>query len=303
MNAWCFRISNPTIQDDPKDWPGIQYIVYQLEQGAGGLIHFQGYCYVKERCGLKKMKELNNKAHWEIRNGTHEQAVHYCKKPVDGCQCQHCVPPQPRLGGPWEFGAMREGQGKRTDLLDLQKDLELMIPIKEIAKTHFSNYLRYGRGIRMYRELQIPVRNWETVTRVYWGPTNIGKSRRASFEAPEAFYLMKSRDKNSSWWNGYEGQENVIINDFYGWLPYDELLRICDRYPHQVEYKGGSVNFCAKLIIITSNKHPSLWYNCEKLRVEYETLGRRLQVIGMMDNWTEEMSPDFIGPRQNQLLE
>lgn len=300
FNGWCFTIPNPTAEEDPKAWKGWKYLVYQLEQGEGGLIHFQGYVYVENRCGLKKMKELNNRAHWDVRNGTHEQARHYCMKPVDECQCQHCVPPPVRLGGPWEFGELN--QGARNDLAAVQVDLDAMVPMKTIAKTHFSNFVRYGRGIRMYRELQLPEREWETECRVYYGPTNIGKSRRAMFEAgPESYLLMKARDKAAPWWTGYEGQESVVINDFYGWMSWDELLRLCDRYKHQVPVHGSMVNFSARLIIFTSNKHPSLWYNTEKLRVDYETLGRRLKVVSTWCDyvWTEEMSADFIGPRQN----
>lgn len=31
-------------------------------------------------------------------------------------------------------------------------------------------------------------------------------------------------------WDGYHQQPSVIIDDFYGWLKYDELLKISDRY-------------------------------------------------------------------------
>lgn len=289
--AWTFTLNNPTVEEDPLSWEGVKYIVYQLEQGLNGTPHFQGYLYMQARCGMKKLKELNSRAHWEVRAGTHEQARHYCMKPVDGCQCQHCVPPQPRLGGPWENGELRAGQGERTDLVAVQADLDSMLPMKTIAKKHFSNFIRYQRGIIAYRELQLPIREWNTEVRVYWGPTNIGKSRRAKYEAgPNAYYLMKSRTKDAPWWTGYSGQGAVVINDFYGWMSWDEMLRICDLYPHQVAVHGSMVNFSAKLMIFTSNKHPSNWYNTEKLGVNYETLGRRLTVIGMETEWTEEFA-------------
>ena len=48
-------------------------------------------------------------------------------------------------------------------------------------------------------------------------------------------------------------QTSVIIDDFYGWIKYDELLKICDRYPHKVPIKGGYEEFTSKHIFITSN--------------------------------------------------
>lgn len=52
----------------------------------------------------------------------------------------------------------------------------------------------------------------------------------------------------------------VVIDEFYGWIARDLMCRICDRYPLNIETKGGSVSFLAKKIIITSNVHPKDWW-------------------------------------------
>ena len=41
---------------------------------------------------------------------------------------------------------------------------------------------------------------------------------------------------------------------------YDELLKICDRYPYRVPIKGGFRQFTSECIIITSNSEPDQWY-------------------------------------------
>jgi hypothetical protein len=46
-------------------------------------------------------------------------------------------------------------------------------------------------------------------------------------------------------------------------LPYDELLRITDRYPHRVEIKGGFRAFLSREIYITSNEPIEKWYKGE----------------------------------------
>lgn len=66
---------------------------------------------------------------------------------------------------------------------------------------------------------------------------------------------------HGKWWQRYDGEHTVIMDDFYGWVPYDEMLRIMDRYPHKVETKGGYKEFLSKQLIITSNLHPCEWYN------------------------------------------
>lgn len=72
---------------------------------------------------------------------------------------------------------------------------------------------------------------------------------------PDAYWKQRS-----NWWDGYANHEHVVIDEFYGWLPFDLLLRLCDRYPLLVETKGGQVQFSANTIVITTNKRPTEWY-------------------------------------------
>lgn len=92
---------------------------------------------------------------------------------------------------------------------------------------------------------------------IYYGETGSGKSRTASeLCSGQSVYYKPQGD----WWDGYRGQDNVIIDDFYGWMRYDEILRICDRYPHQVPIKGGFKEFVAKRIFFTSNEPIENWW-------------------------------------------
>lgn len=62
---------------------------------------------------------------------------------------------------------------------------------------------------------------------------------------------------NTKWWDGYDKQEFVILDDFRGsQMQFNELLRLLDRYQHRVEFKGGSRQFDSPNIIITSINHP-----------------------------------------------
>jgi hypothetical protein len=92
---------------------------------------------------------------------------------------------------------------------------------------------------------------------VYWGPTGAGKSRRAWDEATLDAY---PKDPRTKFWDGYRGQENVVIDEFRGGIDIGHLLRWCDRYPVNVEIKGSAVTLKAKKIWITSNLSPNQWY-------------------------------------------
>jgi len=88
---WVFTINNPTQHSlvrpdninpaDPKTrMPVLQYPVYQLEQGEAETPHLQGYLVLKEAQRISYVRKLSPVAHWEIRNGTHQQAKDYCTK-------------------------------------------------------------------------------------------------------------------------------------------------------------------------------------------------------------------------------
>lgn len=65
---------------------------------------------------------------------------------------------------------------------------------------------------------------------------------------------------NSVYFDGYDEHDTIILDEFYGWLPWDLLLRLADKYPLTLQTKGGSVNCAIKNLIITSNKGLLEWY-------------------------------------------
>lgn len=92
---------------------------------------------------------------------------------------------------------------------------------------------------------------------VFWGRTGTGKSRRAWDEAGMEAY---SKDPQTKWWDGYQGQQNVVIDEFRGAISISHLLRWLDRYPVRVECKGSAMPFVSSKIWITSNLDPRNWY-------------------------------------------
>lgn len=92
---------------------------------------------------------------------------------------------------------------------------------------------------------------------VYWGRSGTGKSRRAWVEAGLDAY---PKDPRTKFWDGYRGQEHVVIDEFRGAIDIGHVLRWLDRYPVNVEIKGSATTLKAKKIWITSNLSPKEWY-------------------------------------------
>lgn len=92
---------------------------------------------------------------------------------------------------------------------------------------------------------------------VFWGRTGTGKSRRAWDEAGMEAY---AKDPQTKWWDGYQGEQHVVIDEFRGHIAISHILRWLDRYPVRVECKGSSMPFVSRTIWITSNLDPREWY-------------------------------------------
>lgn len=87
----------------------------------------------------------------------------------------------------------------------------------------------------------------------FYGKTGTGKTRTAveiAEEAGKEYWL--SSGETLQWFDGYNGQEYAIIDDFRrGMCKFQFLLRLLDRYKMAVQIKGGWTSWYPKVIIIT----------------------------------------------------
>lgn len=109
---------------------------------------------------------------------------------------------------------------------------------------------------------------------VFWGPTGTGKSRRAWNEAGVDAY---PKIPSTKFWDGYRGQEKVVIDEFTGEIGITHMLRWLDRYPVTIENKGGGCPLNASKIWITSNINPLEWYQ-NVPRSQVDALIRRMNI-------------------------
>lgn len=255
-NRWCFTLNNPENNEVPLSWSEhLVYAEWQREVGEQGTPHLQGYFVLKKKVRMSWLKRnLNEHAHWEPMRGNLDQNRTYCTKP------------ETRVEGPWEFGARPgSGRGARTDLMSLKRALDEGRNEREIAEDDslFAVWTRAYKAAERYKRLKTSTnRSWITYTTVFYGPPGTGKTRRAQEEAgPEAYWVKRPGPGQTAFFDGYDGQENVVIDEFFGWLPRDLMCRLCDRYPCMVDTKGGSTKWYPKRIWITSNAHPFEWWS------------------------------------------
>lgn len=230
-------------------WTNIEYdkeymrylVVGEEVCPSTGKIHFQGYVEFWRAFDFGVVKRLLSKeSHLEERKGTALEASEYCKKDNKFK----------------EYGTLSR-QGHRSDLDRVICNVEEGLPMREIAYNNPAEYIKYHKGIEKYKNLLIKPRNWVTEVIVLWGKTGTGKSRKAR-EITQDYWVWTPQ--RGSWFDGYEGHEHVIMEEFRGQLPLGMLLSLTDRYECPVQVKGGMVEFCPKRIVITSPKHPRDWY-------------------------------------------
>lgn len=112
-----------------------------------------------------------------------------------------------------------------------------------------------------------------------WGPSGSGKSHDAYKDfSPDTHFVFNAADKG--WWDGYEGQETVILDDFRADIKFSELLRLVDKWPHKVPRRHiGPASFQSKRVIITAIAPPEQVYAGIEAYEKWEQFNRRFKVI------------------------
>lgn len=234
----------------------VRYIVYQQEICPDtNRIHIQGYVEFRKSTRINSVKKIlgSRGIHLESRKGTAQEAADYCKKSETAIR-----------GTLREYGQLSTiQQGRRSDLVTIGERLRAGDEIKQIADDFPANYIRYSRGIESlycrYRRHAIP--DWRTVkVWTIWGATGVGKTRTVYELFGRSLFTLSASKGERIWFDGYEGEETLLIDEFYGWLPYGMLLQLLDGYKVRLPVKGGHTYSAWTSVVITSNNEPTTWY-------------------------------------------
>lgn len=214
-------------------------------------MHWQGYAEFKESKTLSSIKKkLGNTLHVEPRKGNQAQAIDYCAKRGEYRN------PDGSVNDIFVERGVKKKQGKRSDLIQIRDSISAGVTMRQIADDNFTSWVQYHRSFDKYKNLVEARRAWETKCIVLWGQTGTGKTATAIANGATPIMIDKG-----GFWHNYNGEDTVLIDEFDPSIMSRELfLQITDRYPMQINIKGGSRNWKPKTIYFTSNHNPRQWY-------------------------------------------
>jgi hypothetical protein len=265
---WVFTLNNYTTDDENRLVAVFnehsRYGCYGREVGANGTPHLQGFVIFTESRRFNNVKStIGDRCHLEQARGTSKEAADYCKKDGDFI----------------EIGEIPNESGKRTDLSDAIEFLMESRDMDAFKREYAREYVKYPRGFSTL--LSYPHRDPSNPPYVHWifGRSGIGKTRYIFHRERGVPVWTSIGDLN--WFEGYHQQPVALLDDFRGSnCKFSYLLRLLDRYPFTVEFKGGSIPFNSSKIYITSCYDPGSVY--DKLPEDVYQLIRRITVVTEM---------------------
>lgn len=226
-------------------------IVAGRERGESGTDHVQGFVrWAQPRTFLWVRRTLCCPGHDGVPHVepsvAPKAAIEYCKKE-----------------GRFDvYGEPGGSQGERTDLQTACRELLETRDLNAFKEEYPHLWVKYPRGFGSL--IAHGPRPRDVKPTVVWihGPTGTGKTRYVWDKEGEALW---SANNGLTWFDGYQGQEAVLFDDFRGdWCKFHYLLQLLDRYPMKVPVKGDYVWWSPLRIYITSSKAPSDVYNIDE---------------------------------------
>jgi len=257
--SWLLTCNNPTLVDTlPLNNIDVRYIVWQFEIGKQGTKHYHALLYFENARSFKSIKDKFPRCRIEKPRNV-DDCIKYCKKD------------KTRIEGPFERGEPPK-QGTRTDLLGVADAIKDKKPLNQIFSEYPTQTLKYIKNIKECKAIMQEHRQSKNKpTKIWlWGLAGVGKT----FSVVDYFESVYIKD-GTQWWDNYDQQQCILIDDFDGKWPFRDLLRLLDRNEHQSQVKGGYVKINSPFIIITCEFPPDHWWQDN----DYAQVKRRMDKI------------------------
>ncbi len=175
-------------------------------------------------------------------------------------------------------------QGFRGDL----KETIRLITKGEIIPTDVmvenpETFNLYKKTFSIARNLFMMSQFRTKMTQGFWfyGASDVGKSHSIFKNYnPTDYYLKDIRVK---WWDNYQQNKIVCLNEFRGEIKYGEILDLVDKWPKNVPIRNEpSIPFTSEIVCITSPYHPEKVPKWEHILDDTENIKqllRRFKVI------------------------
>jgi len=260
----------------------VEYMVFQAECAPNtGRMHIQGYLQLTSRWTFHRVKshlfkDACSGVCLAAARGNAEANKTYCTKAesrVAGTESREC-------GAMVSDHGVNHPPGKSLDRI-YQSIREGDTMEELIDKYGFGVFIRHERALNSAMLRWGKRRAGMPKIVLLVGDSGSGKSKWVQRTYPSRYRMTFSNGGNSSWFDGYNGESVVELSEFRGQLALSFMLDLLDRYELKVQTKGGTVQFLASTIVITSNEEPKEWYkNLEDREEKMKPLLRRIEEFG-----------------------
>lgn len=226
----------------------MSYLIYGLETcPTTNRRHYQGYVEFKSQIDKSKVLECFPGAHIERRNGSSTAAAEYCRK--EGAFVEHGI---------------ISSQGSRSDLHTVAERISTgAATIADIAVESPGLLVQYHRGLQTLESVALANRQNEfrhVDVDIIWGRTGTGKTRSWFERVQYGGYRFQYGANGAIWWDGYNGQQSILFDEFSCQIPLSTMLMYLDGYPCRLPVKGAHTYAAWKNVTIISNEDPQSWY-------------------------------------------
>lgn len=239
--TWAYH---PVIADFLSD-PALVSVCIGREFGESGTEHLQGaFAFntkTRVRWNTLRARSVLFQHYLVVQKGRGDSAYDYCAKDGDFLRKD-----------------ARKGQGHRSDLAEAIDSIKTTGGIHDVMENHAESYVRYYGGLSRLALACAPRRESFPITYWLYGPTGTNKTRTA-YESQAEKQSIWFAPSDLDWFDGYDPSRHttVIFDDLRAsQKTFPLLLRLLDRYPMQVPFKGGFVTWNPSQIFITTPVSP-----------------------------------------------
>lgn len=310
----CFTLNNytpaqVTTLNNLMATEAVDYLCYGKEVGEQGTPHLQGVMFFGKPMDFSTISSWIPQMHLEKMQARGKKqvlrAINYCKKgeqPHDEWRELGTMGPNYGKNAEVFEAGTYSYEGKRSDIWGAVAEMDTRSERgddfnKILRKTnHVDVYIRYPRGMLLYfHALRCRPRRSKPVVYWFYGPTGTGKTATAIAmrKTPDGYWIS---GETGRWFQAYCGQELAIFDDIRkDFAKFRVWLRLLDRYPYEVEVKGGSVAWNPSRIVITAPTDPREFWRRRDLEgsiSDREDIGQLLRRIDYIVCFADE-TPTF----------
>lgn len=291
FREWVFTINNYTKADIEKMLKmKCRYLCWAPEVGEKGTPHIQGYVAFNAQRTRQAISKEDLPRAWlapKSIKSTPKQCRDYIFGPYDNGK--KYKPPNPEAK---EFGDI-PAQGTRHDLVHTKNAIMASKRKRDtmLDGDHIGTWAKYPRLcediLTFSQEDQARERERAGIkpeVHVLWsGKSGTGKTYDAAFgkDIIRAKYVGQT-----AWFDGYDGHPDILFDEFEGQIDFRLFKQWIDGYAIQIPVKGGHKWLLADRIWITSNRHPSEWWDNKLNSWDREQLMRRFTTVTEKNSWT-----------------